>query len=132
MNKKILTFNSMMLGAVALFGVSANVQAVDGVVLIDQNRVMAGNVTLGDLPGFPVTITKSGSCRLSGNIVVPDFMTVGIRLNAPDITLDLNGFELLGPGNCDIGGGGDCNLYLGSGIASVGQSVITNGAIRNM
>ncbi len=38
--------------------------AVDGVVLIDQNRALAGNVTPGDTPGFPVTISLSGSYRL--------------------------------------------------------------------
>ena len=35
--------------------------AVDGVALINQNAALAGNVTPGDAPGFPVTISVSGS-----------------------------------------------------------------------
>ena len=42
--------------------------AVDGVTLIDQNKALAGSVTPGDTPGFPVTISQPGSYRLSGNL----------------------------------------------------------------
>jgi hypothetical protein len=45
--------------------------AVDGVVLIDQTRALAGNVTPGDAPGFPVTLSLPGSYRLSGNLTAP-------------------------------------------------------------
>jgi hypothetical protein len=40
-------------------------------VLIDQNRALAGNVTPGDNPGFPVTLSLPGSYRLSGNLTAP-------------------------------------------------------------
>jgi hypothetical protein len=35
--------------------------AVDGIVLIDQNRALAGNITPGDTAGFPISITQPGS-----------------------------------------------------------------------
>lgn len=76
--------------------------AVDGVVLIDQNKALAGNVTPGDTPGFPVTISQPGSYRLSGNLTVPDANTTAIVI-APDVvgvTLDLNGFAIIGPTVC--------------------------------
>lgn len=78
--------------------------AVDGVILIDQNRAMAGNVTPGDTPGFPVTISATGSYRLSGNLVVPDANTTAIFVtsNADAVTIDLNGFSILGPVTCSI------------------------------
>lgn len=70
--------------------------AVDGVVLIDQNKALAGNVTAGDTPGYPVTINTPGSYRLSGNLTVPAGVH-GIVFAADGITLDLNGFSISGP-----------------------------------
>ncbi len=84
----------------ALLGGAAH--AVDGVVLIDQNRALAGGVTPGDTAGFPVTISQPGSYRLSSNLTVPDANTSAIVI-APDVsgvTIDLNGFAILGPTIC--------------------------------
>src|SRR5947208_13936545 len=74
--------------------------AVDGVVLINQSAALAGNVTPGDTPGFPVTISVSGSYRLSGNLTVPDANTTAIQITADDVTIDLNGFAIAGPTVC--------------------------------
>lgn len=74
--------------------------AVDGVTLIDQNRALAGNVTPGDTPGFPVTINRSGSFRLSGNLTVPAD-THGIVMGASGVTLDLNGFAIVSGGGAN-------------------------------
>jgi hypothetical protein len=80
--------------------IPSSLYAVDGVVLIDQSHALAGNVTPGDAPGFPVTISQSGSYRLSGNLVVPDVTSSGIQITAPYVTLDLNGFGIIGPVVC--------------------------------
>jgi len=77
--------------------------AVDGVLLIDQNRALAGNVTPGDTPGFPITISQPGSYRLSSNLVVPNALTSAIRLQASHVTIDLNGFAILGAVDCSGG-----------------------------
>ncbi len=76
------------------------VYAVDGVVLINQSIALAGGVTPGDTPGFPVTISVSGSYRLSGNLVVPDANTTALQITANNVTIDLNGFSIIGPVVC--------------------------------
>src|SRR5438128_1949460 len=83
-----------LLSAVALAGLSCNLYAVDGVILIDQNRALAGNLTPGDGPGFPVTISQPGSYGLSSNLTVP-LGNHGIEITADGVTLDLNGFGIL-------------------------------------
>jgi hypothetical protein len=70
-------------------------EAVDGVVLIDQSKANAGNVTPGDAPGFPVTLSRAGSYRLSGNLVISSLGTA-IEITAEHVTLDLNGFTIQG------------------------------------
>src|SRR5271166_431225 len=92
------------LALAALFaGLCGSLYAVDGVVLIDQNRALAGSVTPGDTPGFPVTITLPGAYRLSGNLTVPDANTNGILVMADNVFIDLNGFSIVGPTVCPFG-----------------------------
>lgn len=80
--------------AATVFG-QYTVRAADGVVLIDQNRALAGSLTVGDAPGFPVTISQPGSYQLSGNLNVPDGVS-GIEITANHVTLNLNGFTIAG------------------------------------
>lgn len=109
-------------------------QAVDGIVLIDQNRAMAGNVTPGDAPGFPVSINVPGSYRLSGNLTLPSAAVWAIEVTS-HVTLDLNGFAILGPVNC---AGGSCVTATatgdGGGIRVIPPSqfniTIRNGTIQ--
>src|SRR5579864_3177056 len=75
--------------------------AVDGVVLINQANALAGNVTPGDTPGFPVTISQSGSYKLSSNLVIADPNANGIQITADNVTIDLNGFSIIGPSVCN-------------------------------
>jgi hypothetical protein len=87
--------------AVFLFGgLPAISSAIDGQVLINQSRALAGGVTPGDAPGFPVTISLPGSYRLSGDLTVPDVDISGIVITANNVTLDLNGFAIKGPTVC--------------------------------
>ena len=106
---------------------SFTAQAVDGVVLIDQSRVLAGGVTPGDAPGYPVTISQPGSYRLSGNLTVTSPGLNAIEIRASNVTLDLNGFGIAGTGR---GSGGGQGIV---GFAPGGTSVVvTNGSVRNM
>jgi hypothetical protein len=102
--------------------VTTSAFAVDGVVLIDQNRALAGSVTPGDAPGFPVTLTLPGSYRLSGNLTVPEGALSGIVIAADGVTLDLNGFQLAGSNGT---GGGIVDLGFRRGI------VVRNGSVTN-
>ena len=78
--------------------------AVDGVIEINQARAVAGGVTTGDTAGFPVSINASGSYRLTSDLQVPTSTASGITISADDVTLDLNGFKILGPGTLGADG----------------------------
>lgn len=72
--------------------------AVDGVVLINQNTVIAAGE-------FPCHITQPGSYRLTGNLVVTSANIAAdgkaaIVIDADNVTLDLNGFAISGPNTC--------------------------------
>jgi parallel beta-helix repeat protein len=67
--------------------------ASDGQTLIAPSIVMAQG-------GFPYTITQPGSYKLIGNLVVPDVNTSAIVITADNVTIDLNGFSILGPAVC--------------------------------
>lgn len=112
----------------------------DGVVYIDQNRVLGGGLTPGDAPGFPVTISQSGSYRLSGNLTVPDLNTTAIQITADFVTLDLNGFSIVGPAVCTTGtvttcpaAGTGTGVQAGDGLPPFPRGVrILNGSVRGM
>jgi hypothetical protein len=77
-----------LLGSMVLMSlVTARAYAVDGVVLIDQAKVLAAG-------GFPYHITQSGSYRLSSNLLV-DSATDAVDVSANNVTIDLNGFSII-------------------------------------
>jgi len=124
-----------------LAAITGSMYAVDGVILIDQPHALAGGITPGDAPGFPVLITQSGSYRLAGNLTVPDENTIAILIAAPSVSIDLNGFSIIGPVIC---AGSPPNSAVacapsggsGQGIATGGQGAkvvrIFNGTIQGM
>ncbi len=121
---------------VVLLAMSAAVHAVDGVILIGQSQALAGNVTPGDAPGFPITISKSGSYKLTADLVVPDLNTNGIVVTAPDVTIDLNGFGVRGPNSCTIGNYGHvsvCAQGNGHGVSGLTNNItVRNGTVKGM
>src|SRR5579871_5242155 len=126
---------------VALVAVLAAIPAfaVDGVVLINQANAMAGNVTPGDSAGFPVTLSQSGSYKLSSNLVVTDPNASAIVITADHVTLDLNGFSIIGPNVCNGQGNTpttSCTVSTGLAIGiDAGEHAgitIMNGSIRGM
>src|ERR1051325_5660507 len=108
--------------------------AVDGVVLISQATSLHGNVTPGDLPGFPVTISVPGSYKLSSNLTVPDVDTTAIEVTATNTTIDLNGCSIIGPTVC-TGVPATCSSSgNGIGISAISKFGIKvfNGNIQGM
>ncbi len=101
--------------------------AVDGVVEINQARALKGGVTPGDAPGLPVTISVAGSYRLTSNLTLPDANTDGIDILADNVTIDLNGFAILGPVTCT--GGPPVTACSPTGGSGVGISGFSNAAI---
>ena len=124
----------------ALVVLCASAHAVDGVVLIDQGRALAGNVTPGDAPGFPVTITQPGSYKLAGSLTVPDANTsaIVIQSGVSGVLIDLNGFTIAGPTVCQgfpktcspLGTGN--GISVGSGSGSSRGITVRNGFITGM
>lgn len=109
-----------------------------GVTLIDQRNASTGKVTPGDAPGFPVTITQPGSYLLAGNLTVPNANTTAIEIASDHVTLDLNGFAILGPVDCS---GATCvGTGTGRGVVTAppGQATprfnitVRNGTIQGM
>lgn len=98
----------------------------NGVTIIDQAAALAGGISGAcDAAGFPVTICKPGSYKLTSDLIVPDGAD-GIDINANDVTIDLNGFAVRGPVSCSGSG-----LYVSCHGGSAGQnfgivSVTTN------
>jgi len=99
-----IDFRAWMLGGVLAVAMAGPGAAVDGVIEINQARALAGDPAAGDPAGFPVVINSSGSYRLTGSLSVPPD-TDGIVVEAAYVTLDLNGFSLVGSTTecCDDG-----------------------------
>jgi hypothetical protein len=113
--------------------------AVDGVILINQANALAGNVTPGDTAGFPVTISQPGSYKLSSNLVITDPTATGILITADHVTIDLNGFSIIGPNVCNGQGSSaptSCTVSNTQGIGIDGGEhlgiTIMNGHIQGM
>jgi parallel beta-helix repeat protein len=102
--------------------------AAQGVVLIDQSKALAGAVTPGDAAGFPVTITQPGSYQLASNLTGIPAGIDAILVQADDVTIDLNGFAIIGPFR-NLGAGIK-GAVAGNGIR-IGATVF-NGTVRGM
>ncbi len=116
----------------------------DGVVEINQARALAGGVSPGDAPGFPV-IVGCGSYRLTSDLEIPNGAGTGVgavRVACDTgTTIDLNGFRIRGyadcagmplPG-CSNGSGGPGQGAGVAGEAGMGRATsVRNGTISGM
>lgn len=102
---------------------------------LDQNKALAGGAIPGDAPGFPVTISQPGSYKLTGNLTVPA-NTTAIDITVPGVTLDLNGFSIMGPMKCVMGGVGKTmctsvqNNFGTPLVQAVDGSILRNGVVQ--
>jgi hypothetical protein len=113
---------------------AASAWGVDGVLEINQTCAVSSGCFPGDAAGFPVTITTPGSVRLTSNLTVPNENTHAISVNSANVTVDLNGFAILGPTVC-LGVPISCNPNggVGQGIASSNPGItVLNGTVRGM
>lgn len=124
----------------AAIALAAGAGTAQSQTIIDQAKAMAGNVTPGDAPGFPVTISQPGAYILTGNLQV-GYNVNAIVIDAENVTLDLNGFEVRSIGTCErnVATGAvnctgthpsDAELSLVSGIrVQARHAVVRNGSI---
>ena len=126
--------------AFCIYAVPPRAAAVDGVTEFNPLCATSGCFA-GDSPGFPVTITESGSYRLTGNLDVSALSTpenrTAIEISEDFVTLDLNGFTIQGPVTCSGTPVTSCTPGSGTGVgvsaSGTGREVlIKNGHIRGM
>ena len=134
---RVMTITTLSIAV--LLAAIGSALAVDGVIEINQARAMAGGVTPGDAPGFPVNISLPGSYRLTSNLDVsgepnPQNVTA-ISITPSEVTIDLNGFAILGPVVC-LGTPTACSPSGGVGDGIAGETAIratvVNGSVRGM
>lgn len=93
-------------------------RASDGVLEINQTCAVQTGCFPGDTAGFPVTLAAAGaSHRLTSRLVVPNETTHGLLVTAPNVSIDLAGFDIVRSG-CETATS-DCapTSGTGSGIA---------------
>jgi hypothetical protein len=129
---------ALILSALLLLTTIFRAHSSEPVTTIDQIGALAGNVSPGDAPGFPVTLSRSGRYRLTGNLVVPANIS-GIVISAPGVTLDLGGHTVGGPVTCrhdetarSVACDAESRFSAVVGISSVGASgaVVRNGVVQ--
>lgn len=103
-----------------------------GQVEINQTNALAGGVTPGDLPGFPVSLNESGSYVLTSSLIVPDENTTAIEIAsaARNSSIDLAGFQIQGVTFCfsgcaPTGTGIGIEALVGAGSIRVENGMIT-------
>jgi parallel beta-helix repeat protein len=79
---------AVFFAVVIVLGLAASAGAVDGTIEINQATVLAAG-------GFPYNINNPGSYRLTGNLTATAGFD-GIDIAANYVTLDLNGFSIVG------------------------------------
>jgi hypothetical protein len=92
----------------SIFGFASPALAADGQIVITHAKALAGGVTAGDAPGYPVTLNTSGSYILGSNLF-PGKDRDGIVAAIHDVSIDLNGFTISG----GSAGGGPNNARYG-------------------
>ena len=74
--------------------------AVDGTIEINHAAALAGSVTPGDTPGYPVELTHGGSYRLTSDLSGAVQLALGVT---DPVWIDLGGFTIDGGGASDVG-----------------------------
>lgn len=100
--------------------------AGDGRIEINQDAIDAAG-------GPPYVISSSGSYVLTSNLRVANLNTDAVQITSSDVSLDLNGFSLVGPATCTgVQTTLTCDAGTGIGVNAISQSRIRvrNGTIR--
>jgi parallel beta-helix repeat protein len=132
---KLEKLAAVFFAAPIVLGFTASAGAVDGTIEINQAKVLASG------GAFPYVIsTPNTSYRLTGSLSVPA-STDGIDVTARNVTIDLNGFSITGPGSSGtltgINAGGQSAVTVENGTvtgfgSSIGVIVGPFGIVRNV
>jgi hypothetical protein len=123
-----------LLGAACALALAA--QGAQAQATIDQNKALAGGITAGDGAGYPIVISQSGSYKLTSNLLVPAGAK-GIVVTASNVSIDLNGFSLVGPSSCTRDGSSrqvacthSDNVTHGIDSSAATGTVVRNGTVK--
>lgn len=120
-------FRSVMFVTTSFLSLAA--YAVDGVVEINQAKILATG-------GFPYVISASGSYRLTSNISVSALPSpanrTAIRLDIGNVVLDLNGFTISGPVQCNGPSPATLVCTPTATFVGLGYGITDGGAQRNI
>ncbi|NNE36339.1 MAG: hypothetical protein HKN13_13965 [Rhodothermales bacterium] len=108
--------------SISTLAASAN----EGAIEINQVCASLGGCFSGDLGGFPVTITNAGSYRLTSDLSLSTADTTGIRITGDDVSIDLAGFTIQGPGT--VGTGRGIEHFTGSRVRIRNGSIVGTGS----
>jgi parallel beta-helix repeat protein len=104
---------ALIFAAVTMLAWAGSVGAVDGTIEINDAKVKAAGP-------YPFKITGHGSYRLTSNLKPPAGID-GIDVSATNVTIDLNGFAIIGPGS---------SIITPTGISAVVDDVtVENGTV---
>ena len=78
-----------------------------------------------DRPGFPVTICRPGSYKLTTNLRTSSENDPAVEISAPHVTLDLNGFAIIGKGVT-----GAANGVIAYRVAGSTNVTVMNGTVE--
>jgi hypothetical protein len=113
-----------------LAGFPARAAAGDGAIEINDARAVAGGVTPGDAPGYPVTLSARGSYRLTGDLSSSGTNITIVEITSDDVTLDLNGFTVRCLFLFTPCAGNGTGVGVAAGAAS--NVTVRNGTVRDM
>lgn len=117
--------------------------AADGRVQLNPKVAAAGNLP-GDSAGYPITLSQSGSYVLTENLDLTGegdpLNTTAIQVTADWVTIDLNGFSIMGTATCSTtstttqAGSTTCSSGTGIGVSAAGREGVTvrNGVVSGM
>lgn len=112
--------------------------AVDGAYQINAACAAVGCFP-GDNPGYPVEITQSGTYDMVGSLTIADQTTTAILVEANNVTINMNGFRIIGPVTCNgtpvtctpaTSGGG--NIGIDGWTYNPTNVVVRNGSVTGM
>jgi hypothetical protein len=96
-----------------------------GVVLLSASLIFAASPKTSQVPGpitsLPFTIDTPGYWYLTGNLTNYSLTTDGIIVTTPDVTIDLMGFCLTGPGKV--------TSYVAINSRAAGNTEVRNGSL---